>query len=281
MTKTHRGLQAVELAREDEIIEKAKQCLESCTQPESSTYTKAQCAYTYTLMGDVEKRTQLLEQLDQVAIKKDDKTHWSTNPEIPQDDPLWSNPNSADVEITAYVVLAMVSGEDPTESDLGAAVPAVRWLHSQQNANGGYATTQDTVVSLWAISIYSYLTFVDENMPTIEVTNDNGFTENVTVNPQNPTEVLVVGLPDIPAEYTLEASGSGCAYVQITERYNILNPEPEASFTLIVNASPIQCPPHPAPSFNLEISASLSDPNNEESNMAILIVQLLSGYMPP
>ncbi|XP_069609955.1 alpha-2-macroglobulin-like protein 1 isoform X2 [Ranitomeya imitator] len=264
----------------DEIIEKAKQCLESCTQPESSTYTKAQCAYTYTLMGDVEKRTQLLEQLDQVAIKKDDKTHWSTNPEIPQDDPLWSNPNSADVEITAYVVLAMVSGEDPTESDLGAAVPAVRWLHSQQNANGGYATTQDTVVSLWAISIYSYLTFVDENMPTIEVTNDNGFTENVTVNPQNPTEVLVVGLPDIPAEYTLEASGSGCAYVQITERYNILNPEPEASFTLIVNASPIQCPPHPAPSFNLEISASLSDPNNEESNMAILIVQLLSGYAP-
>ncbi|XP_073402582.1 alpha-2-macroglobulin-like protein 1 [Dendrobates tinctorius] len=264
----------------DEIIEKAKQCLESCTQPESSTYTKAQCAYTYTLMGDVEKRTQLLEQLDQVAIKKDDTTHWSTNPEIPQDDPLWSNPNSAHVELTAYVVLALVSDEHPTESDLGAAVPAVRWLHSQQNANGGYASTQDTVVSLWAISIYSYLTFVDENIPTIAVTNDNGFTEDVTVNPQNPTEVLVVDLPDVPAEYTMEATGSGCAYVQITEKYNILNPEPEASFTLIVNASPIQCPPHPVPSFNIEISASLSDPDNEESNMAILIVQLLSGYAP-
>ncbi|XP_073541271.1 alpha-2-macroglobulin-like protein 1 [Phyllobates terribilis] len=264
----------------DEIIEKAKQCLESCTQPESSTYTKAQCAYTYTLMGDVEKRTQLLEQLDQVAIKKDDQTHWSTNPEIPQDDPVWSNPNSVDVETTAYVLLAMVSGDNPTENDLGTAVPAVRWLHSQQNANGGFASTQDTVVALWAISIFGYLTFVDENRPTIGVTNDNGFTEDVTVDPQNPTEVQTVDLPDIPAVYTLVASGSGCAYVQITEKCNALNTEPEASFTLIVTASPIQCPPHPAPSFIIEISASLSDPNNEESNMAILIVQLLSGYAP-
>ncbi|KAM4034382.1 alpha-2-macroglobulin-like protein 1 [Anomaloglossus baeobatrachus] len=239
----------------DDVIEKAKQCLEACTQPESSTYTKAQCAYTYTLMGNVEKRAQLLEQLDQVAIKKDDKMHWSTNPEIPQDDSLWANPNSADVETTAYVMLALVSGDEPSKNDLGEAVPAVRWLHSQQNANGGYATTQDTVVTLWATSTFSSLTFVDENIPTVTVTNDKGFTENVSVNPQNPTEVLVVDLPDIPAVYTLEASESGCAYVQITERYNVLNPEPEATFTLIVTASPIQCPPHPVPSFSIEISA--------------------------
>lgn len=155
----------------DEIIEKAKQCLENCTQPQISTYTKAQCAYTYTLLADTEKRTQLLEQLDQVAIKQGNKTHWSKNSEIPQDDPLWSNPNSADVETTAYVVLAMESGNDPTKTDLGAAVPAVRWLNSKQNANGGYASTQDTVVAIMALSKFSSLTLVKESMPMMRKCN--------------------------------------------------------------------------------------------------------------
>ncbi|XP_075697342.1 alpha-2-macroglobulin-like protein 1 [Rhinoderma darwinii] len=264
-----------------EIIEKAKQCLESCTQPQSSTYTKAQCAYTYTLLGNTGKRAELLEQLDQVAIKKDDQTHWSKNSDIPQVDPVWSNPHSADVEITAYVVLALVSESNPTKTDLGAAVPAIRWLNSQQNANGGFATTQDTVVAISALSIYGFLTFVDESIPTIDITNDKGFYENVTVNPQKPSEVQIVELPDIPAVYTLEASGSGCAYVQITERYNILNPEPEGTFILNVKTSSIQCPPYPVPAFSIDISVSLSDASNsEDSNMAIIMIEMVSGFVP-
>ncbi|XP_063819371.1 alpha-2-macroglobulin-like protein 1 [Pseudophryne corroboree] len=57
----------------DDVINKAKTCLGKCTEPESSTYTKAQCAYTFTLLGDTEKRTQLLKQLNTVAIEKDYK----------------------------------------------------------------------------------------------------------------------------------------------------------------------------------------------------------------
>ncbi|XP_040294196.1 alpha-2-macroglobulin-like [Bufo bufo] len=265
----------------DEVIEKSKRCLEKCTDAQSSTYTKAQCAYAYTLMGDTEKRTRLLEQLDQVAIKKDDMTQWSQNSEIPSDDPLRSKPNSGNVETTAYVVLAMVSGTNPTKTDLGAAVPAIRWLNSQQNSNGGFITTQDTVVAIFAMSKYGSLTFVYENMPTVTITNDKGFSENVTVNPQNPTEVKVVDLPDIPAEYTLEASGSGCAYVQIIIGYNILNPEPEKSFMLDAVTSAIECPPHPAPKFSIGISFSLSDAREDEaSNMAIIIVKMVSGFVP-
>ncbi|KAG8559462.1 hypothetical protein GDO81_017343 [Engystomops pustulosus] len=262
----------------DEVVEKAKQCLENCTQAQSSTYTKAQCAYTYTLLGDTVKRTQLLEQLDEVAIKQDDKTYWS-NSEIPEDNP--SQAKSGEVEPTAYVLLTLVSGTEPSEKDLGAAVPVVHWLTSQHNANGGFTTTQDTLVALWGISIYATRTFVDENMPNITITNDKGFSDNVIVDSKKPTEVQTVDLPHIPAEYTLEASGSGCAYVQVILRYNILNPEPDRTFILDVTSAPIECPPHPAPSFTIDISVGLSDTSeNKASNMAIMIVKMVSGFVP-
>ncbi|XP_069836262.1 alpha-2-macroglobulin-like protein 1 isoform X2 [Dendropsophus ebraccatus] len=262
----------------DDVIKKAKQCLKNCTNQESSTYTKAQCAYTYTLLGDTETRRQLLEQLDEVAIKEGDKTHWSINSDLPKDDPLWSKPNSVDVEITSYVALAMISENEPTKTDLGAVVPTIRWLACQQNANGGYASTQDTVVAIAAVSRYSSLTFVDESMPTITISNDKGFNRDVTVNPQKLTEVQVVDLPDIPAEYTLEASGSGCAYVQLTERHNIQDPEPEGAFTLELKRTPINCPPHPLPSFTFDITVGITN-GSDDSNMALVIIQYLSGYV--
>ncbi|KAM3913963.1 alpha-2-macroglobulin-like protein 1 [Leptodactylus fuscus] len=260
----------------NDVIEKGKECLESCTASESSTYTKALCAYTYALMGNSEKRKQLLEQLEQVAIKTGDTIHWSQNSELPEDDPIWAQPNSADVETTGYAVLAYVSG-----GDLVAAVPAIRWLTSKQNANGGFATTQDTAVALHAISAYSSSTFADENKPTVTITNDKGFNANVTVNPQKPAEVQVVDLPDVPANYNLKGSGSGCAYVQVIKRYNILNPEPEGTFALVVNSSPIECPPHPEPSFSVDIIVSLSSASKiKESNMALIVIKMMSGFVP-
>ncbi|XP_075144191.1 alpha-2-macroglobulin-like protein 1 [Leptodactylus fuscus] len=266
----------------NDVIEKAKQCLEGCTAPDSSTYTKALCAYTYTLMGNSGKRKQLLDQLDQVAIRKGNSTHWSKNSQIPKDDPLWPKPNAVDVETTGYVVLAYASGDDPTETDLQKAARAVNWFTTQQNANGGFASTQDTVVALQAISTYDSLTFVDENLPTVTITNDKGFHVNVTANRQKPSEVQVVKLPDIPANYILKGSGkSGCANVQIIKRYNILNPEPEGTFSLVVNTSPIECPPHPEPSFTLDIIVSLSSASKiAESNMAIIVIKMISGFVP-
>ncbi|XP_066457161.1 alpha-2-macroglobulin-like [Eleutherodactylus coqui] len=265
----------------NDVIEKAKKCLQNCTEAQSSIYTKAQCAYTYTLLGDKVKRTQLLKQLDEVAIKKDDKIHWSTKSVVPKADPLWPKPNSADVETTSYVVLAMVSGKDPSKTDLAAAVPAIRWIYSQQNANGGFASTQDTVVALSAVSAYYSKTFANQSLPTINITNNKGFRTQVILKPTKLSEVHVVALPDNPAVYTLKALGSGCAYVQITERYNILNPEPEGTFILQVKTSSIQCPPHPAPSFNIQISVSLSDAsNNKGTNMALVEIKPVSGFVP-
>lgn len=49
-----------------------------------------------------------------------------------------------DVELTAYVLLALLSKPNVTESDLTTASGIVAWLTRQQNAYGGFASTQVT-----------------------------------------------------------------------------------------------------------------------------------------
>ena len=47
---------------------------------------------------------------------------------------------SADVEMTAYALLAYVLGEE--ESVVSTGLPIVRWLSKQRNAYGGFSSTQ-------------------------------------------------------------------------------------------------------------------------------------------
>lgn len=55
-----------------------------------------------------------------------------------------------DIEATAYVLLTYIA--IGRHSD---ALPIVKWLASQRNAQGGFATTQDTVMSVQALTEYS------------------------------------------------------------------------------------------------------------------------------
>ena len=63
----------------------------------------------------------------------------------------WSyRPSSEAVEMTAYMVMTHV-----LRSELALALDSVKWLGRQRNSQGGFVSTQDTVVALQAISLYS------------------------------------------------------------------------------------------------------------------------------
>lgn len=52
-------------------------------------------------------------------------------------------PDSLEIESTAYALLTLAN-----RSDLHNGIPAMKWLISKQNSNGGFASTQDTVIGL-------------------------------------------------------------------------------------------------------------------------------------
>jgi len=70
--------------------------------------------------------------------------HWSQTPSKAHSTSLWSQPLSVDVELTAYVLLALLSKPNVTEADFTIASGIVAWLTRQQNAYGGFASTQVT-----------------------------------------------------------------------------------------------------------------------------------------
>ena len=52
--------------------------------------------------------------------------------------------------MTAYMAATLVMQERMDE-----ALPSIKWLGKQRNSQGGFVSTQDTVVALQAISMYS------------------------------------------------------------------------------------------------------------------------------
>lgn len=60
-----------------------------------------------------------------------------TVPESEQGNPYTMEPNSVDVEMTAYALLTYIQ-KGLTEDGM----PLMRWLVSQQNNEGGFASTQ-------------------------------------------------------------------------------------------------------------------------------------------
>ena len=77
-------------------------------------------------------------------LPPDNSVHWTRaqKPRVPAD--LWYQPQapSAEVEMTAYVLLAYLTTElVPTREDLTAAMLIVKWLTKQQNSHGGFSSS--------------------------------------------------------------------------------------------------------------------------------------------
>lgn len=75
--------------------------------------------------------------------------HWSSKPSSLDSTDVWPDTQSVDIELTAYVLLAYLSKPRVHVGDMTTAAGIVAWLTQQQNAYGGFASTQVRSSSLW------------------------------------------------------------------------------------------------------------------------------------
>lgn len=68
--------------------------------------------------------------------------HWSQKPTRSSNASPWSEPEAVEVELTAYALLAWLSKADLTQKEIAKATGIVAWLTKQQNAYGGFSSTQ-------------------------------------------------------------------------------------------------------------------------------------------
>uniref|UniRef100_A0A8C7KWS3 Alpha-2-macroglobulin n=1 Tax=Oncorhynchus kisutch TaxID=8019 RepID=A0A8C7KWS3_ONCKI len=192
----------------DPVVYRSLSCLRNSTSDLSNTYTTALLAYTFTLAGDMETRAQLLQHLDTIALQEGGFLHWTQT----------SSETSASlaVEISSYVLLASLSASPMSTTDLGYASRIVRWLVRQQNAYGGFSSTQDTVVALQALALYSTRVYSREGASTVTVHSPSG--EHLfEVNQNNKLLYQERALQDTEGKYSVEVKGSACASVQVSE----------------------------------------------------------------
>uniref|UniRef100_A0A803T2N4 Alpha-macroglobulin receptor-binding domain-containing protein n=1 Tax=Anolis carolinensis TaxID=28377 RepID=A0A803T2N4_ANOCA len=268
------------------VVRNALFCLETAAESKDiNVYTRALMAYAFALAGKEEKRDEMLHLLRAVAVEEDGSLHWQRpkKPEEKEDLPsYYHRAPSAEVEMTSYVLMAYLTKRPaPSEDDLKTATQIVLWLIKQQNPTGGFSSTQDTVVALQAFSLFGALTFVKNNKG-VQVTVNAG--ENALKQFQVETDNRLLlqcqAMPNVPGDYSIEVAGEGCVFAQTTLKYNVQPHQKDVPFDLDVHTVPETCTgPKANKVFNLAINVSYTG-KRPVSNMAIVDVKMLSGYIP-
>ncbi|TDH00772.1 hypothetical protein EPR50_G00191930 [Perca flavescens] len=203
--------------------------------------------------------------------------------------PMWSSPDgslssswqprSADIEMVSYLLLAQHKLGHVTQ-----ALSLMKWLSQQRNPNGGFGSTQDTVVALQALSTFAArggshdfnLSVRVNTDPLTTVASFHIVQDNYLLHQSQRIE------PEEELNLMVSAEGRGLALFQLNVFYNIRNEglarrrrdagEHEA-FDLDVELFDTEMVSH------LYICSRLSeDVGLAATGMAIMEVGLLSGF---
>uniref|UniRef100_A0A6I8NWK0 Alpha-2-macroglobulin n=1 Tax=Ornithorhynchus anatinus TaxID=9258 RepID=A0A6I8NWK0_ORNAN len=270
------------------VVRNALFCLETAWKamtgtPDSHVYTKALLAYTFALAGNEVQRKEVLQALDRDAVRADSSVYWQRSGQAPGSTQMQGQGRapSAEVEMTAYVLLARLTAQPaPSQEDLSEAALIIRWIAKQQNAHGGFSSTQDTVVALHALARYGAATFTREGKAAVTVRSTGTFSKEFHVEDDNRLLVQQVALAEVPGEYRATVTGSGCVYLQTCLRYNVLPGKAEAPFSLRVQTLPKSCEVVSVPRvFQILINVSYTG-HRLASNMVIVDVKMVSGFIP-
>ncbi|KAK1341412.1 hypothetical protein QTO34_017818 [Cnephaeus nilssonii] len=272
------------------VVQMALPCLESAwnTAKEgprgSHSYTKALLAYAFALAGNQNRRGEILNSLDEEAVKEDNTVHWERPQKARAPEAYFYQPQapSAEVEMTSYVLLAYLTAQPaPSSEDLTSASHIVKWIIKQQNSYGGFSSTQDTVIALHALSKYGAATFTrTQKTAQVTIRDSQTFSTKFQVDSNNLLLLQQVSLPELPGEYTITVTGQRCVYLQTSMKYNILPEKEDSPFALEVQTLPQTCDgPKAHTSFQISVDVSYRG-NRPVSNMVIVDVKMVSGFIP-
>ncbi|XP_051859029.1 CD109 antigen isoform X4 [Drosophila albomicans] len=266
----------------EEVISKYKENIDKALQYIAEEVEKSDDQYSLSIAAvalQLAKHPQakkVLAKLKTLAKEQDGRTWWSKTPKSEDSQKeSYYHPSSNDVEITSYVLLALLE-----EESAEAAVPIIKWLIGQRSSVGGYASSQDTVLGLQALTKFAYKTGSGSGNIDIDFTSsDNAGNEKKDTIPVKPENALVLQshvLPMNTSKIDFTAKGQGSAMVQLSYRYNLAEKDKKPSFkvTPTVKDTPLQ-------QLTLEVCAEyvpLED-SKKDSNMAVMEVALPSGFV--
>lgn len=258
------------LSKYRDTVDKALKFVQENFEKLDDNYSLAIASYAMQLANDSLKES-LLTKLDSKSENMNGLKHWEKLiPKSDETSPWHHEPKSVNVEMSAYALQAFVEAGRDTE-----AVPIMKWLVTQRNKNGGFQSTQDTVVGLQALSKLALKIYVPDSKIDITLTNADGAPANLNLNEDNALILQKHELPSLARNFDVTARGRGFSILQLSYKYNmnitgewprfVLEPE------LNKNSN--------KDFLHLSVCTSfVPDDSTDKSNMAVMEVSLPSGY---
>jgi CD109 antigen len=247
----------------------------------SDPYTLALTTYALEKAKSA-KAGQAMTKLVAAAIQDENGLHWSSavhkNPEPYQQggngaDLIEPGPDfiqpSLDIEATGYAALALIESQNRVD-----ASRAAKWLVGQRNSQGGFGSTQDTVVALQALTEYATMSATDTAM-TVTI-RAGGTTKDITITPDNFDVTQVVEVP-AGAQVELSGTGNGEAVVQGVLRYNITEaPKAANVFDIKVDYNTTQVAVNDK--IDIRASVTFNPPQPMKAGMTVVDISVPTGF---
>uniref|UniRef100_A0A2K5XLF5 CD109 molecule n=1 Tax=Mandrillus leucophaeus TaxID=9568 RepID=A0A2K5XLF5_MANLE len=244
----------------------------------SDNYTLALIAYALSSVGSP-KAKEALNMLTSRAEQEGGMQFWVSSESKLSDS--WQ-PRSLDIEVAAYALLSHFLQFQASEG-----IPIMRWLSRQRNSLGGFASTQDTIVALKALSEFAALMITERTNIQVTVTGPSAPSPiKFLIDTHNRLLLQTAELAVVqPTAVTISATGFGFAICQLNVVYNVKDSGSSRRRRSIQNQE----------AFDLDVAVkeNKDDLNHVDLNvctrflgparsgMALMEVNLLSGFMVP
>lgn len=254
-----------------ETIQKALSFIINNCEQLDDNYSLAIASYALQLALH-DSKDSFLKRLEAKVESKDGLKFWKKEIVKEANENSWHcHPNSVNVEMTGYALQAFIEGGRDADG-----IPIMKWLVSQRNENGGFQSTQDTVVGLQALSKLAAKIYDANSNIEITVKSEKLTPTVINVNDANSLILQKFEVPSSCRHFEVSAKGNGFSILQVSYRYNLddagkfpkfeIDPKVEAVSTKEV--------------LNLSVGLIfIADAQNKKSNMAVMEVTLPSGFI--
>ncbi|XP_077018359.1 CD109 antigen [Tamandua tetradactyla] len=244
----------------------------------SDNYTLALITYALSSVGS-SKAKEALNVLTWRSEQEEGMQFWVSS--VSKLSESWQ-PSSLDIEIAAYALLSHF-----LQLRVSEGIPIMKWLSRQRNSLGGFASTQDTIVALKALSEFAALTNTERTNIQVTAVGPNSLSPvKFLIDTRNRFLLQMVELAvEQPIEVNISASGFGFAICQLNVVYNVKSSgsssrrrslQNQEAFDLDVavkdNADDVD-------HLNLNVCTRFLGP--ARSGMVLMEVNMLSGFTVP
>ncbi|KAK3768403.1 hypothetical protein RRG08_048500, partial [Elysia crispata] len=194
-------------------------------------YILAMASYAFQLAGSPQAQP-VLDRLETMAVKEGAMRYWHKTEAPKAKQGSWHSPHSTkaiDTEMTSYVLLTYA-----LKADKVGGKGIMQWVAQQRNPNGGFTSTQDTVVALNALSQFTKMTTGNNYNIHITTLLDSVPTYTFDITDANFLLLQTQETKTMPSEVKIDATGNGTALVEVSVFFNVESEVEDLTFDLSV-----------------------------------------------